>query len=76
MGAKLCAPLWPFRSIVDVQVYKNYFATSLQGATKNCQVRSGSAKKTEGSTSVPPFVRTESLLSRAVFKNVLGFFRE
>jgi len=48
-----------------------YFATSLQGATKKLKVRSGSAKKRKA---VPPFVLAETLLSRAIFKNVLGLF--
>jgi len=63
--------------IVDVHPYTKYFVLSLQGATKNCQVRTGGRwyqKRTVGPTFV--FVRTESerLLSRAIFKNVLRDF--
>jgi len=53
----LCAPLRPFRSELEENIttafyrmycrcapmYK-YFATLLQGATKNCQVRTGGTK--------------------------------
>ena len=62
MGAKMCAPLRPFRSkmkemfyhslftqcIADVHPYKHIFATSLQGATKTVKFVEV-VPKTEGS---------------------------
>ena len=54
-----------------------YFTSSLQSATKNFQIRTGGTKSANVGAKRkvgPTFVRTESLLSRAILKMFLGLF--
>ena len=77
----LCAPLRPFRSelkenfyhsffIVDVHPYKNISLPRYRVPRKTVKF----VPMVQNLTVGPTFVRTKSLLSRSIFKNVLGLF--
>jgi len=80
----LCAPLWPFKSELKENFYHSilphvlYICTRIK--TFHCFI-TGCHEKLSSSywcyqkcTVGPTFVCTESLLSRAIFKNILGAF--